>query len=282
MSLGEYMGPNTVGRARSQPARRRARHADGAGTKWRRIRDNWPQLKKLGVNELFGSAIGKLRLFEWITEDQANVLARYGEVVGRFDRYHANPDLRRHAKGASYERGFGSEDEIVRRTNDGTLPAYERRAKRAMKQWKRVQSYVTTDLRAVLDGVCVWDQELPEQSLPALLRAIEALGRIHGFRPHQKREQKAPTLAERAQHMAKVLVDHVHKQMGPGAKVEHFRIVRDDKGDRGVYVFYHRNGKPDSMVAYVTPGAVLPEQLEMVLLKACELKGWREAQPAGP
>jgi hypothetical protein len=122
-----------------------------------RLYDHWGDLKRMGVNEDFGTVIGRLYVLEILTEREATAARIYATVMGRFDRYHGTPN--RNAKAPAYERGSrGRDDEIERHERNGTLNEYERRANRARKAYNKLVNWIPTDdSRRLLDEVCILD-----------------------------------------------------------------------------------------------------------------------------
>lgn len=55
-----------------------------------RVYDNWADLRRLGVNEDFGTVIGQLFMLEHLTAREASAARIYATVMGRFDRYEAH------------------------------------------------------------------------------------------------------------------------------------------------------------------------------------------------
>lgn len=142
-----------------------------------RIYDNWDDLKRMGVNEDFGTVIGKLFVLEIITKHQATAARIFATVMGRFDRYHGTPN--RNAKAPAYERGCGRgrDDEIERHEAAGTLSEYEKRAKRARKAYNKLVNWIPSDsARRLLDEVCILDvyptDQKTQRDVAALLGVI--------------------------------------------------------------------------------------------------------------
>jgi hypothetical protein len=141
--------------------RTRHRNIDGnPGTKWRRIRDNWEDLKKIGMNPDLGTMVGKLFLFEIISARQASAARLYAEVIGRHDRFHGT--IRRTVASPAYERGArGQDDEIEKRIKSGTILQFERMAKRAKKAWNKLQACIPNDrARCIVEDICLFDKEI--------------------------------------------------------------------------------------------------------------------------
>jgi hypothetical protein len=142
-----------------------------------RIYDNWDDLKRIGVNEDFGTVIGKLFVLEILTKREATAARIFATVMGRFDRYHGTPN--RQARTPAYERGCGRsrDDEIERHEANGTLNEYERRANRARKAYNKMVNWIPNDsARRLLDEVCIYDvyptDQKTQKSVAQLLGVI--------------------------------------------------------------------------------------------------------------
>lgn len=144
----------------------------GPDSKWVRARDHlhemrtnrgierWTEFNKYG-NTDFGTSIGRLFNAGHFDPHHCEAARIYAEVKGRRDRYHQikDPKVQGSPKSPSYERGHGTDDEIERRTQNGTINAYERDANRAQKAAKKMDALIVNETaRAVLDAVCVYDQ----------------------------------------------------------------------------------------------------------------------------
>src|ERR1700730_2210891 len=149
--------------------------AANPGTVWRRIKDNWRDMEKIGMNPDLGSEIARLYLFGVLTEAEASAGRLYAEICGRFQRYHGL--TRASAASPAYERGYGREDEVERNIRTGTILAYERRAKAAKKAWSKLQRAIPNAPAAfdLLNRVCVLNEHAAERdhaALKLLLRKV--------------------------------------------------------------------------------------------------------------
>lgn len=139
----------------------RTERGHNPGTVWQRIRSSVAELKAAGYDPLLGTEIGRLIIFDVLTETQVGAADLYAEVCGRFARYFV--EGRRNAMSPAFQRGFrGYDSELQMHAESGTLKAYERRAKRAKKQWLRMQKCIpNTAAQDLLDLVCLDNQHLP-------------------------------------------------------------------------------------------------------------------------
>lgn len=152
------------------------RHRDHLETM--RKRDDWSDFLRVGRPE-FGTVIGKLFNSGQFDQHHCAAARIYAEIVGRYDRYHRykDPKLQGTARSPSYERGFGGgDDEIERRTKQGTLTAYERKAKRAHKAYDKLHKIVVNNVAmAVLDAVCVYDQTPSDNQIHDLKAQLDLI-----------------------------------------------------------------------------------------------------------
>src|SRR6266567_2593136 len=98
-----------------------------------RSRDDWSTYLRVGRPE-FGTVIGKLFNAGYFDQHHCAAARIYAEITGRRDRYHPikDPKVIGSPRSPSYERGFGGgDDEVERRIQDGSIVAYERKARRA-------------------------------------------------------------------------------------------------------------------------------------------------------
>jgi len=174
---GKTSGVSPVHRHPSGAKKRAAAtpRAANPGTVWRRIKDNWRDMEKIGMNPDLGSEIARLYLFGVLTEVEASAGRLYAEICGRFHRYHGV--ARASAPSPAYERGHGREDEVERNIRQGTVSAYERRAKAAKRAWTKLQRSVPNAPSAhdLLHRVCVLNEHAAERdhvALKLLLRKV--------------------------------------------------------------------------------------------------------------
>lgn len=127
------------------------------------------------------SVIGRWLLFKHLTSLEAEAARRYAYIMARFDKYFT--EGRRTAKSPSYERAFGEDQELERRAVEGTTADYEKSAKKAKKQYERLQKLllpyvdimVRNPIKDALDQMCCEDIEPPAQyrnEIAAVLRHV--------------------------------------------------------------------------------------------------------------
>jgi hypothetical protein len=146
----------------------------GSNTLWRRLKDYQEDLRKLGADPNLSTVLGRLYLFGVLSEVEFGAGILYADLAGRYARYHK--EARESAASPNYQRGLGREDEVERHNKEGTMAAYERRARAARKSWEKATSVIPNErAREVLRSVCVLDQEVSQliyDDLKILLRKI--------------------------------------------------------------------------------------------------------------
>jgi hypothetical protein len=180
-----------------------------------RTRDDYSDYLKANKAE-YGSVIGQLFLRGEFNQSHCAAARIYAEIVGRNDRFHRikDPKLQGSPRSPSYERGFGgSDDEVERRTQDGTIVAYERRARRAQRAYDKLQRLVVNDTaRTVLDAICVYDQYPASHQIHDLCAQLDIIWEEfkHRYRKHEEGQIKTWRGASER--------DHPFLDNGPGGE----------------------------------------------------------------
>lgn len=143
-----------------------------------RVYDNWDQLRLLGYNEDFGSAVGKLFMFGAITAREATAGRIYAQTAARFDRFNG---LTRQAKSPAYMRSSrGHDDTVDKIERNGNVVQYEKSARRAKKNWVKIAASIPNPAaHRLLDEVCIYDiypiDERSRSDVKTLLNAVASL-----------------------------------------------------------------------------------------------------------
>lgn len=176
--------PKSISAVRHYP---RKRETGGANVQWKRLKSI--SMEVLDANHIArdaASVIGRWFLFKHLTAFEAEAARRYAYVMARFEKFFV--ESRRTARSQSYERAFGADQELERRTNDGTMRAYEKQAKKARRDYDKLQKQLApysditgrNPLKDALDQLCCEDIEPPaghRDQIAAVLRIIgEAFG----------------------------------------------------------------------------------------------------------
>lgn len=130
---------------------------------WNDLKHHGDDLIRLGhITKETRSALTRLVLFEHLSPLAGEAGKRYAYIVARFEKYCT--EGRRNAKSPSYERAFGSDQELERRQIDGTIADYEASAKKARKEYNKLMNVISaygSQAKSLLDDLCCSDIEPP-------------------------------------------------------------------------------------------------------------------------
>lgn len=160
-----------------------------------RERDNWSEFLRAGRAE-YGSVVGKLFAAGHFDQHHCAAARIYAEIMGRRDRYHQvkDPKVQGSPRSPSYERGFGKDDEIERRIQQGTIASYERQARRAQRAGAKLDALIVNETaRAVLDAVCVQDQTPSTTQIPDLKAQLDIIWDVFKHRYQRQDDGKVRT-----------------------------------------------------------------------------------------
>lgn len=152
--------------------------------------NDWPGAVAQLRNEMAGSVLAKHNMAGDLSYAQTSAGRFYASLAGQFDHFF-NVNKRQMASPA-YERGYGADDEVQRHMRDGTVSDYERRAKRLRKRWDKVHIIIglAGPTRSVLEKVCIYDDPIHYQDIPALKAGLELLAQHFGFNPSGERKER--------------------------------------------------------------------------------------------
>lgn len=179
----------------------RARGPDAAWIRHRdhvsamRDRDDWSTFMRVARPE-FGTIIGKLFNAGHFDQHHCAAARIYAEITGRRDRYHQikDPKVQGSPRSPSYERGYGRDDEIERRIQNGTIAAYERQARRAQRAATKLDALIVNETaRAVLDAVCIQDQTPSSNQIPDLKAQLDIIWNTFKHRYQRQDDGKIRT-----------------------------------------------------------------------------------------
>lgn len=154
----------------------RAKHARGRAT-WKAIQNHGDDLIRVGqIAKETRSAITRYVLFEHLTALEGEGAKRYAYIVARFEKYCT--EGRRTTKSPSYERAFGTDQEIERHQRAGTIADYEDAAKKARKEYDKLVKAIApygAVAKSALDDFCCSDIEPSDgfrKNLAVVLRVV--------------------------------------------------------------------------------------------------------------
>lgn len=159
-------------------ARTKQNHAKARGRQiWKAIQHHGDDLVRLGIiAKESQSALSRMRLMTHLSGMEYEAGRRYALIIGRFERFCT--DTRRNAKSPSYERGFGTDQELERHAMAGTTADYEDAAKDAKKEYRRLMKVLEpygSQAKSLLDDLCCSDIEPPStarENLAVVLRMV--------------------------------------------------------------------------------------------------------------
>lgn len=177
----------------------RAKRRGGENVQWQRIRSNADDLHKvLRIGKEISSSITRLVLFKHLTETQGAAAMRYAYIVARFEKYCV--ETRRNVRSPSYERAFGTDQEIerLRMVPDG-IADYERRARRAKRDYAKLMKVLEpfadritgrNTAKDVLDDLCLSDIEPASSYRQNLAIVLTAIVKAFGVTAQPRRNRR--------------------------------------------------------------------------------------------
>lgn len=143
------------------------------------------------------SVVGRWLLFGHLTPFEAEGGRRYAHIMGRFDRYFT--EGQRTARAQSYQNAYGEDQELERRKVNGSIDAYEKTARRARRQYDKLQAILANYadpisgrnfLKDALDQMCCEDVEPPAQYRADIAAALRHVGKAFGVMAPARRGRK--------------------------------------------------------------------------------------------
>lgn len=186
----QYRRPKNPGESQ-RPARK------GESVQWQRIKALSMQGQldhAVRVTAEAASAIGRWLLFKHLTPFEAEAARRYAFIMGRFDRFFT--EGRRTAKSPSYERAYGEDQELEKRALDGTIEHMEKSARKARRQYDRLQKYLANFadpltgrnlMKEALDQLCCEDIEPNAEYRKDIAAALRLIGHEFGVTVQNRR-----------------------------------------------------------------------------------------------
>lgn len=167
----------------------------GETVQWQRIKSlDAAALDAHKISREVVSAIGRLMIHKHLTPLQAEAARRVAYIMARFEKY--SVEGRRTARSPSFERAYGSDQELERLNNelDG-IATYERRAKEAKKDYRRLIKVLApygSQAKAILDDLCCSDIEPAAQYRENVALVLSAVAKEFGVTvsPRRNRSRK--------------------------------------------------------------------------------------------
>jgi hypothetical protein len=137
------------------------------------------------------SPVSRLVFMGHLTVTQGMAARRYAGIIAKFERYHVD-GATRSARAQDIDRGRGGEDhEIERHLNNGTIDDYERRARRAKREYEKALTVLNryrheisgrNEAKNILDDLCLSDIEPPAQYRENVAAVLQGLASAFGVR----------------------------------------------------------------------------------------------------
>lgn len=159
---------------------------------WKDLADHGDDMVRLGqITKETRSVITRFVLFGHLTQIEGEAAKRYAYIVARFEKYCI--PTKRDAKSPSYEKAFGSDQELERRERNGTMADYEDAAKDARRQYNKlikVLGAYGSQTKSVLDDFCLSDVEPATEFRPNLAIVLRVVAKAFGVtaKPRLKRK----------------------------------------------------------------------------------------------
>jgi hypothetical protein len=130
---------------------------------WKAIQHHGDDLVKLGIiAKETNSALGRMRIMTHLTDLEFEAGRRYAMILARFEKFCTT--TRRNTKSPSYERAFGTDQELERHEINGTTDDYEDAARHAKKEYEKLMKILGpygSQAKSLLDDLCCSDIEPP-------------------------------------------------------------------------------------------------------------------------
>lgn len=177
-------GIKSVSAARPHWRKRQEKQRGGENVIWKRLTWSFDAaLRKHGADPSMCGPVTRWVLFGHLTVTEGMAGRWYGDVMRKFDRYHVDTASRT-ARAQRYERASPGEDqEIARREADGSIDNYERQAKKARRNYDRLQVFLRRfpGAKEALDSLCVLDIEPPAGQRESIAAILSLLAKEFGI-----------------------------------------------------------------------------------------------------
>jgi hypothetical protein len=165
--------PSSISAVKRRPSgyqKRRRKDRDAANVLWHRVTANFDEaVKRFAANPELGSPVTRLVFFKHLTVQQGMAARRYRDVVRRFEKFYVASSSRT-TKSQNLEPAPGADQEIERHIQNGTLDEYQKRARKAKRQYFKALSLLDrfhdpvtgrNVAKDVLDDLVLNDREPP-------------------------------------------------------------------------------------------------------------------------
>lgn len=148
-------------------------------------------VKLMAANQKIAAPVTRLVFFRHLTVTQGIAARRYASIVRNFERYHV-VNATRSARAQDIDKPRAGEDqEIQRHIVRGTIDEYEKKARKARKEYDKAQKVLTryadsitgrNEAKNVLDDLCLSDIEPATQYRQNIAAVLQALANEFGVK----------------------------------------------------------------------------------------------------
>lgn len=178
-------------------AKTKQNHAKARGRQiWKSIQHHGDDMVRLGIiAKESQSSLNRMRLMTHLTDLEYEAGRRYALIIGRFEKFCTT--TRRNAKSPSYERGFGTDQELERHAVNGTMGDYEDAARDAKREYEKLMKVLApygSQAKSLLDDLCCSDIEPPPNARDNLAVVLRMVAKGFGVTaaPRSNRRKNRP------------------------------------------------------------------------------------------
>jgi hypothetical protein len=245
---------------------------------------------KLGADKRLATQLGQLLMHGQITESECQAGFMYAEDMGRYERLHGMPP--RQARSPSWEGGFkgdkGLDLEALERMDpaaaDRIRAQMARREKKIAKDYAKIQACIPDSaLKGLLDQLCCDDVRINPIYLEKVRKVLRALAAAR-----YKLDLAADGRRKRAKSADATLMATAAVEVIANWFTEH-----DEQAKVRRFAIEFRHKRIALIAAGVAPGVpnlhhtveiqlsgLMPEALRAQIVKAAEVRGWKETAPS--
>lgn len=159
---------------------------------WRTIQNHGDDLVRLGlIGKESQTVISRMVLMQHLTPLEGQAARRYSFIIARFEKFCTL--TRRNMKSQSYERAFGSDQELERHDRAGTTADYEEAARHCKKEYDKLMKVIGpygSQAKSLLDDMCCSDMEIAADFRANLAVILRQVAKAFGVteKPRTKRK----------------------------------------------------------------------------------------------
>jgi hypothetical protein len=293
MSLAMHEGSYSMSKQKPGPKPKPGERYPSGNLKPKKAEDvrgpnAFARLKEQAVAKLvdprLGTEIGRLWIADGLlTAGEAAAAFHIAEVYGRYERLTAKPG--RSVASPDYLRSFKAAIDPYARGDLETVARYERRVRRAVKHFERLQARLPNDKgRDLIEEVCVNDRPISPVHHKDLKAFLGALAQELWFIPRDEGGRKSPQRpAKDAVHLGQAAVDAIARRIvdEKATPTEYAIAYSKPQGHRRSITVWGVKEDGTTINRRIEIGAdgVLGAAVDAAMAKAAEAIGMRERAP---